>query len=93
MAKIGKRTLKITKEQKAKLIFDTLTAEQKEILYLLIGMIACGEVKNYYATGMYKSISKDFTNDQRAVVTYICKKVGIVKAFENMEELTLSIEG
>lgn len=92
MNKIGKRTNKMTKEAKAKKIFDGLSDEKREALYVLIGKIACGEIKNFYATKVFKTMAKDFTTDERAVVTYICSKVGRKGLFEDMDELFL-VEG
>lgn len=86
---IGKRTTKVTKEARAKKIYDALTIEQKNDLYMLLGKIACGEIKNFYSTKVYKEMIKDFGHNQRAVLTYICRKQGQLNIFENMEELVL----
>lgn len=92
MATIRKRTTKVTKEAMAKKIYKSLTSEQQEQLYILLGKITCGEVKNFYSTKIFKVLTKDLTNNQKAVVTYICRKNSLVDVFENMEELVLSEE-
>lgn len=89
MPKIGKRTNKVTKEAQAKRLYESLTDEQKNRLYFLLGKIACREIKNYYSTKVYKELVKDVTNNQRAVITYICKRVADNDVFENMEKLAL----
>ncbi len=93
MKTIGKkRPAKVTKEATAKKLYESLTIEQKNELYSLLGKIACGEVKNFYSTRAFKSITKDMKGDVRNLVSYICRKVSLLNVFENMEDLTLTEE-
>lgn len=87
---IGKRTFKLTKEARAKKIYKDLTDEQKEALYLLVGKIGCGEIKNFYSTRIYKNLVKELSFNQKVIVTYICRKVALVKIFENMDDVILN---
>lgn len=90
MALIGKRTKKITKEAQAQKIFDAIAEEKKEELYILLGKIVAGKVKNFYSTRIFKSLAKDLEGDQRAVVSYMCQKAAAVKMFNEMEKLKLT---
>ena len=92
MKAIGKRTTKVTKEANVKKIYTDLTEEQKAVVRDLVGKIICGEVKNFYSTKMYKTLSKELKDNQRIVVSYICKKASLVDVFENVEDLTLTKE-
>lgn len=86
---IGKRTTKVTKEAQARKIYESLSDEQKECLYFLLGKIACKEVKNFYSTKVYKNLVKDLDHNQRAVVAYICKELYDLNIFGDMEKLNL----
>ena len=91
MKTIGKTTKsKMTKEAQARKIFDNFTIEQKNELYLFLGRIAVGDIKNFYSTRFYKTLAKELSFNERAVVAYICRKVGQIKMFENMDELVLA---
>lgn len=93
MATIKKRTTKVTKEALAKKIFKNMILDKKEAFRELLGKILLGEVKNFYSTKIYKTLIKDLTENERAVVTYICVNVSKKEdVFENMEDLTLTEE-
>ena len=93
MAKtIKKSTTKITKEAMAKKLYEALNGEQKNELYMLLGKIACGEVKNFYSTKSYKWLCKELNENQRIIISYICKKVSMLNTFENMDDLVLAEE-
>ncbi len=89
---IGKRTTKVTKEAQAKKLYQEMTIEQKNELYMMLGKIVCGEIRNFYSTKVYKTFSKDLTKNQMMVLTYICRKTGCMNVFENMEELNFTEE-
>ena len=96
MSTIRKTTKKVTKEAMAKKIFadllNELTIEQKNEFWIFLGRIACGEIKNFYSTRIYKKLTKDANNDQRAVIAYICKKTSELKVFEDMTDLLFAKE-
>ena len=92
MKTISKKTSKITKEAMAKKLYNDLTLEQKNALWGLIGKVACGEVKNFYSTKTYKTLAKGIDENQRIVISYICKKVGLLNVFGDMEDLVLAKE-
>ncbi len=92
MKTIGKRTTKMTKEARAKKLFSELTLEQKNELYFLLGKIICGEVKNFYATKVFRMLTKDLAYNQKAIIAYICRKTNKIKMFEDMDELVLAEE-
>lgn len=89
---IRKTTSKVTKEAIAKKLYESLTLDQKNDLYILVGKIACGEVKNFYSTKLFMNLTKDLNKNQRSVVSYICRKHSAVKVFDNVEDLVLAEE-
>lgn len=90
MRTIGKSTKKVTKEAMARKVYQNFTDEQKADYWTLLGKIACGEVKNFHSTKVFKELTKDLGKDQKSVITYVCKKVDKLKPFENMDDLVLT---
>lgn len=89
MATIGKRTMKLSDEKKAKQLYDELSEEKKADLHTLIGRIVCGQYRNFYSTRLYKNITNSLDKNHRAIVTYICMKVSKAYVFEDVQDLKL----
>ena len=92
MSTIKKTTKKVTKEAMAKKLYNDLTIDQKNELWALLGRIACGEVRNFYSTKVYKNLSKAVDEEKRAVIEYICRKVNKLEIFDDMTDLVFTKE-